>query len=51
MEDKDKRSGKTTDVLASTQTVIKKALDKLGYPDEMYELMKEPIRMLTVRIP
>ncbi|GAE25691.1 NAD-specific glutamate dehydrogenase [Halalkalibacter wakoensis JCM 9140] len=39
------------DVLASTQSVIKKALDKLGYPDEMYELMKEPIRMLTVRIP
>ncbi|MDT8860043.1 Glu/Leu/Phe/Val dehydrogenase [Alkalihalobacillus sp. MEB130] len=39
------------DVLASTQSVIKQALDKLGYPEEMYELMKEPIRMLTVRIP
>ncbi|ARK30277.1 Glu/Leu/Phe/Val family dehydrogenase [Halalkalibacter krulwichiae] len=39
------------DVLASTQSVIKIALDKLGYPEEMYELMKEPIRMLTVRIP
>ncbi|GAE35899.1 Glu/Leu/Phe/Val family dehydrogenase [Halalkalibacter akibai] len=39
------------DVLASTQSVIKKALDKLGYPEEMYELMKEPMRMLTVRIP
>ncbi|RWZ60242.1 Glu/Leu/Phe/Val dehydrogenase [Halobacillus fulvus] len=39
------------DVLKSTQTVIKKALDKLGYPNEVYELMKEPVRMMTVRIP
>ncbi|TGB04506.1 Glu/Leu/Phe/Val family dehydrogenase [Halobacillus salinus] len=39
------------DVLKSTQTVVKKALDKLGYPDEVYELMKEPVRMMTVRIP
>ncbi|MFV8828406.1 Glu/Leu/Phe/Val family dehydrogenase [Alkalihalobacterium sp. APHAB7] len=38
-------------VLFSTQKVIKEALDKLGYADEMFELMKEPIRMLTVRIP
>ncbi|WP_017728075.1 Glu/Leu/Phe/Val family dehydrogenase [Halalkalibacterium ligniniphilum] len=50
MEEKDKQA-ETLDVLASTQKVIKKALDKLGYPNEMYELMKEPIRMLTVRIP
>lgn len=35
----------------STQTVIQKALNKLGYTHEMYELLKEPIRMLTVRIP
>ncbi|GHI01218.1 Glu/Leu/Phe/Val family dehydrogenase [Neobacillus kokaensis] len=35
----------------STQTVIQKALSKLGYSDEMFELLKEPIRMLTVRIP
>ncbi|GGH79080.1 glutamate dehydrogenase [Pullulanibacillus pueri] len=39
------------DVLESTQTVIKEALDKLGYPDEVYELLKEPMRMMTVRIP
>ncbi|GGC87122.1 cryptic catabolic NAD-specific glutamate dehydrogenase GudB [Thalassobacillus devorans] len=39
------------DVLKSTQSVIKKALDKLGYPGEVYELMKEPVRMMTVRIP
>lgn len=38
-------------VLQSTQTVIHKALEKLGYPDDMYELMKEPLRMMTVRIP
>lgn len=39
------------DVLKSTQTVISIALDKLGYPSEVFELMKEPIRLLTVRIP
>ncbi|MEC3758245.1 glutamate dehydrogenase [Bacillus halotolerans] len=35
----------------STQAIIKEALRKLGYPSGMYELMKEPMRMLTVRIP
>lgn len=39
------------DVLQSTQTVIHEALEKLGYSEEMYELLKEPIRMLTVKIP
>jgi glutamate dehydrogenase len=39
------------DVLKSTQTVIKQALEKLGYPESMYELLKEPLRFLTVRIP
>lgn len=39
------------DVLKSTQTVIHKALNKLGYSDEVYELLKEPIRMMTVKIP
>ncbi|NEW06109.1 Glu/Leu/Phe/Val dehydrogenase [Paenibacillus sp. SYP-B3998] len=38
-------------VLQSTQTVIHEALKRLGYPDEMYELLKEPLRILTVRIP
>jgi len=38
-------------VLHATQVVIKEALSKLGYPPEMYELLKEPLRMLTVRIP
>lgn len=39
------------DVLESTRTIIKKALDRLGYSEEVYELLKEPLRMLTVRIP
>ena len=39
------------DVLRSTQTVIHKALEKLGYPEEVYELLKEPLRMMTVKIP
>lgn len=38
-------------LLTSTQTVIKEALDKLGYQESMYELLKEPLRILTVRIP
>lgn len=40
-----------TDVLESTQTVILEALEKLGYPREVYELLKEPMKILTVRIP
>jgi glutamate dehydrogenase len=39
------------DVLKATQIVIHRALEKLGYPEEVYELLKEPIRMLTVKIP
>ncbi|MFB4261568.1 Glu/Leu/Phe/Val dehydrogenase [Shouchella clausii] len=39
------------DLFQSTQKIIKEAVGYLGYPDGMYELLKEPIRMLTVRIP
>lgn len=39
------------DVLKSTQTVIHKALEKLGYSEEVYDLLKEPLRMITVKIP
>jgi len=45
------RLEKDLEVLESTRTVVKGALDKLGYSDEVYELLKEPIRMMTVRIP
>ena len=31
------------DVLASTQTIIREALDKLGYSEDVYELLKEPL--------
>jgi glutamate dehydrogenase len=38
-------------VLHSTQVVIEQALKRLGYSEDMYELLKEPLRFLTVRIP
>lgn len=38
-------------LLTSTQAVIKEALFRLGYDEAMYELLKEPLRMLKVRIP
>ncbi|MFS0576565.1 Glu/Leu/Phe/Val dehydrogenase [Sporosarcina sp. 179-K 3D1 HS] len=38
-------------LLTSTQEVIKDALEKLGYDEGMYELLKEPLRMVEVRIP
>ncbi|MFF2090140.1 Glu/Leu/Phe/Val dehydrogenase [Paenibacillus sp. NPDC058174] len=39
------------DILKSTQVVIEQALRKLGHQDSMIELLKEPMRVLTVRIP
>lgn len=38
-------------LFTSTQEVIHEALNKLGYDEAMYELLKEPLRMLQVRIP
>ncbi|GIN74898.1 glutamate dehydrogenase [Bacillus sp. J14TS2] len=38
-------------LFTSTQEVIKDGLHKLGFGEEMYELLKEPMRMMTVRIP
>ncbi|MDR0136233.1 Glu/Leu/Phe/Val dehydrogenase [Metabacillus idriensis] len=46
--DKEKES---LNLFQSTQTIIKEALNKLGYSEEFFELLKEPVRMLTVRIP
>lgn len=47
--------GETTtenlDVLSSTQAVIEEALTRLGYSNSMYDLLKEPLRVLTVRFP
>lgn len=47
----EKQLEESLNLLTSTQVVIKEALDKLGYNEEMYELLKEPLRMLMVRIP
>ena len=47
----DQKKMEKDDLLRSTQTVIYKALKKLGYPEEVYELLKEPLRMMTVKIP
>ncbi|TDM12521.1 Glu/Leu/Phe/Val family dehydrogenase [Macrococcus lamae] len=38
-------------LVSSTQVIIKEALDKLGFDEGMYDLVKEPMRLLTVRIP
>ncbi|MBN8210191.1 Glu/Leu/Phe/Val dehydrogenase [Bacillus sp. NTK071] len=46
-----KQDTESLNLFQSTQTVVAEALEQLGYSDEMYELLKEPIRMLTVRIP
>lgn len=46
-----KQEDENLNVLTQTQLVIKEALTKLGYGDDMYELLREPLRVLTVRIP
>ncbi|MGG4267243.1 Glu/Leu/Phe/Val dehydrogenase [Peribacillus simplex] len=46
-----KEEKETASLFESTQVVIKEALEKLGYSEEVFELLKEPLRMLTVRIP
>jgi glutamate dehydrogenase len=38
-------------LFTSTQVIIKKALSYLGYSEEMYDLLKEPLRLMTVQIP
>lgn len=40
-----------TSVLSRTQEVILQALDKLGYEEQVYEILKQPLRVLTVRFP
>ncbi|MFC0560307.1 Glu/Leu/Phe/Val family dehydrogenase [Halalkalibacter alkalisediminis] len=51
LQSQSNEDGKTLSLFKSTQNVVHEALDKLGYSDEMFELLKEPLRMLTVRIP
>ena len=49
--DSSKDGNEKNNILTSTRTVVKEALDKLGYPEEVYELLKDSLRMLKVRIP
>ncbi|MDR7079072.1 glutamate dehydrogenase [Neobacillus niacini] len=46
--DKEKES---LNLLTSAQTVIHDALNRLGLPEAAFELLKEPLRTLHVRIP
>lgn len=39
------------DVLERTQQVIRTALESMNYTEDVYELLREPQRLLTVRIP
>jgi glutamate dehydrogenase len=45
------QSQENLDVFTRTQRIIQNALNQMGYEEEVYELLKEPIRLLTVRIP
>src|SRR5699024_12423996 len=41
----------TSNLIQSTQKVLHKALDMIGYDEGMFGLIKEPSRVLTVSIP
>ncbi|HLR63232.1 MAG TPA: Glu/Leu/Phe/Val dehydrogenase [Lentibacillus sp.] len=45
------QSEESLDLLKSTQVIIREALENLGYPDEVFQLLKEPMRTMTVRFP
>lgn len=45
------QSEESLDLLKSTQIIIREALENLGYPDEVFQLLKEPMRTMTVRFP
>ncbi len=49
--DGDGKEKETLNLLTSTQRVINEALTKLGYSQEMYQLLAEPLRSVQVRIP
>ncbi|MBM7654619.1 Glu/Leu/Phe/Val family dehydrogenase [Neobacillus cucumis] len=51
MSKEQQKEQESLNLFYSTQFVIRKALGKLGYTEEMYELLKDPLRVLTVRIP
>ncbi|MFB3161288.1 Glu/Leu/Phe/Val dehydrogenase [Neobacillus sp. 179-J 1A1 HS] len=47
----DDNGKETLNLLTSTQIVIQDALQRLGLPVSAFELLREPVRMLQVRIP
>lgn len=49
--DSNPEDNEKNNILSSTRTVVKEALDRLGYPNEVYELLKDSLRMIKVRIP
>lgn len=49
--DESGREQETLNLLATTQTIIHDSLKKLGYHEGIYELLREPLRTFTVRIP
>jgi glutamate dehydrogenase len=51
IEKPEHKQSESMDLLSSTQSIIKAAVKRLGYTKEMYELLKEPLRVITVRIP
>ncbi|WHY94462.1 Glu/Leu/Phe/Val dehydrogenase [Neobacillus cucumis] len=51
VQKQDSKQNEPLNLLSSTQSIIKEAVRKLGYNDAMYELLKEPLKILTVRIP
>ncbi|MCM2534336.1 Glu/Leu/Phe/Val dehydrogenase [Neobacillus pocheonensis] len=51
VQKQDNKQSETLNLLSSTQSIIKEAIRNLGYNDEMYELLKEPLRIIKVRIP
>lgn len=48
---KEKSVHEKEDVFRRTQQVIQTALQKMGYGEAFFDMLKEPLRMLTVRIP
>lgn len=47
----DETEKETLNLLASTQIIIHQAIQQLGLTSEMYDLLKEPIRFIDIRIP
>jgi glutamate dehydrogenase len=49
--DGEEKKKELVDLLTSTKIVIHDALKKLGYNQDMYHLLEEPLRAINVRIP